>query len=229
MLFFLGSNADPMTLVVNFIVLGVVLGIGMTLHEFAHNYVGHLAGDPVPKQQGRLTLNPLVHINPMGWLMFIIIGFGILGSAPISPSRMRYGRWGPRWGYLFAVAAGPLSNLLLAIVSGIVVQIIGIQGFIGLPYGIQTFLSYMVFWNVLLFFFNIIPLFPLDGYHIMGALLPPDLATRWYANQQTTYNIFIGLIILSLAMSYVTLPIPNPLNLLIGQPTSWLTGLLMGF
>ncbi|MGV2433844.1 MAG UNVERIFIED_CONTAM: hypothetical protein LVT10_02165 [Anaerolineae bacterium] len=63
----------------------IALGVGMTVHEFAHNWVAHLMGDPVPAREGRLTLNPLVHINWIGWLMFAIIGFGILGSAPSPP------------------------------------------------------------------------------------------------------------------------------------------------
>ncbi len=227
MLFFLGTNADPMTLVVNFIVLALVLGIGMTVHEFAHNYVGHLAGDPMPEKLGRLTLNPMAHINPMGWLMFVIIGFGILGSAPISASRMHRGRWGARWGILFAVAAGPISNLLLAAVTAIIVRVLG-GSLDSFPYIVQIFFGYMIFWNVLLFFFNIIPLFPLDGYTIMGAILPPDLATRWYRHQQTSYYVFLGIIFLSIAISYVNLPIPNPLSLLIGQPSFETTRLLVG-
>src|SRR5690606_41168026 len=103
-------------------ILGVLIavGIGMTIHEFAHNYVAHLMGDYVPAQQGRLTLNPFVHINWVGWLMFALIGFGILGSAPIAADRMR----NPRWGYLAAVAAGPVSNLMLAAVFGIIFRIL---------------------------------------------------------------------------------------------------------
>ncbi|MCL4254539.1 MAG: site-2 protease family protein, partial [Anaerolineae bacterium] len=92
------SNFQPSFL------LGALLGvlIGMTVHEFAHNYVAHLMGDPYPKRSGRLTLNPAVHIYWPGFIMFLLLGFGILGTAPISAQRMR----NPRWGYLAAVAAG---------------------------------------------------------------------------------------------------------------------------
>ena len=92
-------DLQPVTIIINL----VVLGMAMTVHEFAHNFVAWKMGDEVPKLQGRLTLNPLVHINWVGWLMFAIIGFGILGSAQISPQRMR----DPRRGFLAAVAAGP--------------------------------------------------------------------------------------------------------------------------
>ena len=84
--------------------------VGMTVHEFAHCYVADRNGDPTPRSMGRITLNPLVHINWLGWAMWALVGFGILGSAPIEPRNLT------RRGYLAAVAAGPISNLLLALV-----------------------------------------------------------------------------------------------------------------
>src|SRR3712207_3597023 len=83
---FLGLlNLTPELLIANLI----ALLLGMTLHEFAHCYVADLMGDPTPRSLGRLTLNPFVHIHWIGFLMFVLLGFGILGSAPISPWRMR--------------------------------------------------------------------------------------------------------------------------------------------
>src|SRR6185436_15049033 len=113
--FFLLFNLTPEQIIVRLL----VLGIGMTIHEFSHNYVGWRMGDPEPARQGRLTLNPLVHINWIGWIMFALIGFGILGSAPISPYRMPVEN--RRWRWLAAVAAGPLSNLGLAIIFAIII------------------------------------------------------------------------------------------------------------
>ena len=147
-------NLHPLVIIINLIVLGA----GMTVHEFAHSYVGWKMGDPMPKMQGRLTLNPMVHINWIGWLMFAIIGFGILGSAPISPQRMR----NPRWGYLAAVAAGPFSNLGLAVVFALLLRLVGwsAAGYaaysqpsvITTPAAFLAALLYaMVLWNVLLF------------------------------------------------------------------------------
>jgi Zn-dependent protease len=169
----------------------IALLLGMTIHEFAHNYVAYRMGDPTPAREGRLTLNPLVHINPIGFLMGVLIGFGILGSAPISPYRMR----NPRWGYLWAVAAGPISNLLLAIVFAIPVRLFP-QVFLGSEV-LGTIFQQIIILNLLLAFFNVIPLFPLDGWSITLALLPPDLAGWWQRNQQTSYYIFWGLILLS--------------------------------
>lgn len=173
--------------------IGIFIAVlmGMTVHEFAHNYVAHLMGDPNPSRQGRLTLDPSVHIYWPGFIMFLLIGWGILGTAPISANRMR----NPRWGYLAAVAAGPFSNLLLAVICAIPVRIILESG--SVSDNIFIILYMMVFWNVLLFVFNMLPFFPIDGWHIVYALLPPDLASSWQRNAQTTQFILLGLIMLS--------------------------------
>lgn len=171
--------------------IGILVAVllGMTVHEFAHNYVAHLMGDPVPKREGRLTLDPSVHIYWPGFIMFVLIGFGILGTAPIAAHRMR----NPRWGFLAAVAAGPFSNLLVAVVAAVIFRIT--NSF--LPHPINVIIYMVVFWNVLLFIFNLLPLYPIDGWHIVLALLPPDLARSWQMHAQTTQYIFLGLILLS--------------------------------
>jgi len=207
---------SPEQIIINLI----VLGIGMTVHEFAHNYVGYKMGDPTPAQQGRLTLNPMVHINWVGWLMFALIGFGILGQAPIAPHRMR----NPRWGYLAAVAAGPISNLLLAVLFAIPTQIL--IGTVSTQSLVFQFFYTAVLFNVLLFIFNILPLFPLDGWHITYTLLPPDLAETWGSPQWRQYSqyAFFGLLLLSFAAPGI-----NPFGWLITQPTFAITRFLLGF
>ncbi len=199
----------------------IAVGLGMTVHEFAHNYVAHLMGDYVPAQQGRLTLNPLVHINWVGWLMFALIGFGILGSAPIAAHRMR----NPRWGFLAAVAAGPLSNLLLAIIFAIVFQLILPLAVAGnAPIFLVNIIVIIIRFNVLLFLFNILPFFPLDGWHIIYALLPPPQAQLWGSPQWRQYSqyAFFGMILLSFT------GIINIFGILIGGPMNFITGILLG-
>jgi Zn-dependent protease len=211
-------NLTPQDIVIRLIVVLV----GMTVHEFAHNYIAWRMGDPNPARNGRLTLNPLVHINWIGFLMFVFIGFGILGSAPISPYAMPVEN--RRWRWLAAVAAGPLSNLLLAIIFAIIIRIIGVNVVFSTNF-VGELLLQMVFWNVLLFVFNLIPLFPIDGWQIVLALLPPDLASTWQRHAQTTQLVFFGLILLS----FVPLGgIPNILGLLITQPTQQILRLLLG-
>lgn len=199
----------------------IAVGLGMTVHEFAHNYVGHLMGDPVPAREGRLTLNPLVHINWVGWLMFALIGFGILGSAPIAAHRMR----SPRWGYLAAVAAGPLANLIVAAVFGLIFRlIVPLAVNQQIPLVALLLLQIIIYFNVLLFVFNILPFFPLDGWHIVLALLPPDLAYTWQRYQQYSYFAFFALILLSFVGGAF-----NILGILIGQPVRAIYGALIGF
>ena len=243
-------DLHPLVIIINLIVLGA----GMTVHEFAHSYVGWKMGDPMPKMQGRLTLNPMVHINWIGWLMFAIIGFGVLGSAPISPQRMR----NPRWGYLAAVAAGPFSNLGLALIFALLLRLVGWNAYGGYVYSqpnvittpeafLAALLYAMVLWNVLLFVFNMIPLFPIDGWHIVLGLLPGSWLNRmqipvviqqnlrplseflarpafkWQEWRMVSYYVFMGLIFLSV------LPIGglSPFGILIGRPTATLLGVLL--
>lgn len=219
----LSGNLDPTTIIVNLLVLLVA----MTVHEFAHNYVGWRMGDPTPAQMGRLTLNPFVHINWIGWLMFALIGFGILGSAPISPYRMPLEN--RRWRWLAAVAAGPVSNLLLATVFGIVFRLLTIGGFnapyYNLPDFFQILIIQAVYLNVLLFVFNLLPLYPIDGWQIVYTLLPPDLASRWDEYKQYTQYAFFALLLISL----LRIPgLPNIFGLLISEPTIAITQFLMG-
>jgi len=243
-------DLNPITIIINLIVLGVA----MTVHEFAHNFVAWKMGDEMPRTLGRLTLNPLVHINWVGWLMFAIIGFGILGSAPIAAERMR----DPRRGFLAAVAAGPLSNLGLALVFAIMLRFSGLSAhgllaYRGLepmsdPTSVLAALLYaMVFWNILLFVFNLIPLFPIDGWHIALSLLPGSWlsqmqipvviqqsarplaeflmrpAFKWRDWQMASYYVFIGLIFIS----FLPLGGFNPFGLFIAQPTGALLRFLL--
>lgn len=218
----LSGNLSPELIIANLLVLLVA----MTIHEWAHNFVAWKMGDPEPKYQGRLTLNPFVHINWIGWLMFALIGFGILGSAPISPYRMPYQN--RRWRWLAAVAAGPVSNLILGVIFAVVMRLVLNTSFASsdtfFSNLIITILNQGVIFNLILFFFNLIPLFPLDGWQIVLALLPPDLAHTWQKYQQVSYYAFFGLILLS----FIRLPgIPNLLNLLVYQPTLALYQLLV--
>jgi Zn-dependent protease len=216
-LLFLGDFSLP-----SLIGVLVAVGIGMTFHEFAHNYVAHLMGDWVPAQQGRLTLNPMVHINLFGWLMFALIGFGILGSAPIAANRMR----NPRWGFLAAVAAGPLANLGVAIVFGILIRLVVPLARSGsVPFELIQILYIIIYFNVLLFAFNLLPFFPLDGWHIVYALLPPEMARLWGSPKWRQYSQFAFFAMILLSFSRIV----NIFGLLIGGPSSAITSLLSGF
>ncbi len=214
-----GSNLTPVALIA--IILAAL--IGMTIHEFAHNYVAHLMGDPVPQKEGRLTLDPSVHIYWPGFIMFVLIGFGILGMAPIAAHRMR----NPRWGYFAAVAAGPVSNLLVAIVAGLILRIIPVSVWGGSPDLFFAFYIFVLF-NVFLFLFNLLPFFPLDGWHMTLSLLPPEMAYWWQRNAMNTQYIFLGLILLSFAAGSFLPAQLNILGMILGELGGGLTSAIIG-
>lgn len=212
-------NLTPETLIANFI----ALIIGMTVHEFSHAYVATLMGDPTPRQEGRLTLNPFVHMNWIGFLLFAVIGFGMLGQTPISPRRMR----NPRWGAVAAFAAGPVSNLVIAVVFALVLRAVMPMFYSGsLPAFAFTILTTIVSINVLLFLFNFIPLYPLDGWRVVEVLLPRSAANWWSDNWQPSYLLFMLLIFLSLIPSGYG--VPDILGTVIGGPTIAITSRLVG-
>lgn len=201
----------------------IVLLISMTLHEFAHNYIGYRMGDTTPRDMGHLTLNPMKHIYWPGWLMWVVIGFGILGfSAPLNPRRMR----DPRWGYFWAVAAGPLTNLLIAIAVGFVFRfgLVQFEPFY-LPRQVLPtvgqFFSDMLVLNVYLFLFNLIPVFGFDGWFILRQLLPPQQAYVMDRYRNESMIIFIVLI----GLGFINIPV---LSWIIGPPANLLLRVLTG-
>lgn len=216
MLFFL-RGLPPELLLPGFVGLFLAVLIGMTIHEFAHNYVAYRAGDPMPARWGKLTLNPMVHIYVPGFLMWMIVGFGILGTAPIDPYRIPLQN--RRWGYMAAVAAGPISNLLFATVLAIIYRIVDFPSF-----SLQFVLLIMIQLNVTLFLFNLLPFYPLDGWTIVYSLLPADLADTWAQHKQTSNYVFFGLILLS----FMRIPGIDPFGWLLTEPTNLLLNLLLG-
>jgi Zn-dependent protease len=225
-------NLTPAVLITNVIVLLVA----MSVHEFAHAYVAYLNGDTTAKDAGRMTLDPRANIYLPGFIIGVLIGFAILGSAPVNSYRMR----NPRWGMFTAVLAGPVSNLLVAVVFavpfrlGLVTPQMAIGGGLGAMIPSLSFImTRMILLNVLLFVFNLLPLFPLDGWTVVFSALPPGPAVWWQRQQQISMYILYGLIALSfiapsLARIAPILGVLDPLNWLIGTPTFKILQLLLG-
>ena len=153
----------------------VVLILSIVIHEFSHGWVAYYLGDPTAKHMGRLTLNPVPHIDPLGSIIlpFILLitsaGF-IIGWAkpvPYNPYNLR----DQKNGEMLVALAGPASNLLVAVIFGIAIRILLFQG-IDPSNSIISFFSIIVFYNILLAIFNLVPIPPLDGSKILFHFLP---------------------------------------------------------
>lgn len=160
----------------------LTLIIAFTIHEFAHAWTATMYGDETPRLNGRLTLNPISHLDPIGSLMLLIAGFGWAKPVPVNPYALERHS---RSAYMWVSFAGPLSNLLLAILAAIPFRLgllsIG-YAFIPNDYILPTqeqFLFEFITINLLLMLFNLIPIAPLDGEKILAYLLPPSIARSY--------------------------------------------------
>ena len=178
-----------------FLLIMIALIISLTFHEYGHGIVAKLYGDNTAEKAGRLTLNPMAHIDAGGLLMVVIIGFGYAKPVPTNPANFT-----SRWATLWVAAAGPAMNLLVAIIA-INLYILGLGA--GWPLfegqGPQFFFTYLALINLLLMLFNLIPIGPLDGHYILPYFLPRPLAMRYlYYNQRYGAYALLGLVALSL-------------------------------
>ncbi len=153
------------------IAFALVLLVAFSVHEFAHAWTAYQLGDPTAKNQGRLTLDPRKHLDVLGSIMVLAVGFGWAKPVPVNPYYLRNG---PKTGMAVVAAAGPLSNLILAIIAAIPLRwgLIGTYYFSNyLPNPQQLFLAF-IWLNVALLFFNLLPIAPLDGFKVVTGLLP---------------------------------------------------------
>lgn len=165
----------------------------LTIHEYFHGWTANKFGDPTARLQGRLTLNPLAHIDILGAICFVIAHFGWGKPVPINPNNFK----NPRRDNVIVSFAGPASNFVSAFVFGIIFQILRSTS---LPMNISA-LSYNllltgIIMNLSLAFFNMIPLFPLDGSHILEGLLPYPMAMKYREIERYSPFILLGLIIM---------------------------------
>ncbi|MCK5125468.1 MAG: site-2 protease family protein [candidate division Zixibacteria bacterium] len=152
------------------ILFAPIIIFSLTVHEFFHAWTANKFGDPTAKDMGRLTLNPLKHLDVMGTMMFFVtqFRFGWAKPVPVNPYNLRNYRHDNLW----ISAAGPLSNLGLAVIFGTIFRIGNSMGLIGIYDAVDLMLFYAILINVSLALFNLLPIFPLDGSHILKSLLP---------------------------------------------------------
>jgi Zn-dependent protease len=181
------------------VIIGLpVLLLALTLHEYAHGYVAYRLGDPTAKQEGRLTFNPIKHLDPIGTLAFLFLPFGWAKPVPVNAAYFQ----NPRLGMLWVAIAGPATNFALAFISAIFLHLLysvapllsGAPGFtfVAAPLSFILFTSFLV--NILLCVFNLLPIPPLDGSRIVSGLLPENLARTYDSFER--YGFIILLVLL---------------------------------
>ncbi len=171
------------------IILVPVILFSLTIHEYAHALVAYRLGDDTAKRQGRLSLNPLVHLDVLGTLLLFIVHFGWAKPVPVDPRNFR----NPKKDMLMVAIAGPISNILTAIAAAVILKAI-FENFAAIPPGSGAdvavrMLVWFMYIGIVLAVFNMIPVPPLDGSRVLYGLLPDSLAYR-YARFET-YGIFI--------------------------------------
>jgi Zn-dependent protease len=168
--------------------------LSLTFHEYGHGIMAKWYGDSTAEDQGRLTLNPLAHLDPLGLLMVVFIGFGYAKPVPTDPRNYR-----SRWGVLSVAAAGPLMNLILAVFTINLYAFGYAQGWeLFQGAGAYTFFIFLASINMLLMVFNLIPIGPLDGHYILPYFLPENAARRYIVlNHQYGSWVLLSLIVLA--------------------------------
>jgi len=172
------------------LVFAIAILYALTIHEFFHAWTANKLGDPTAKMQGRLTLNPIAHLDPLGVICFIIAHFGWGKPVPVNPNYFKH----PRRDDVLVSAAGPLSNFVSAFFFGLIFQIS--YKFIGVTSDLFEVLKQLIIINLILAFFNFIPLYPLDGSHILKGFLPRHMLPRYENVCRYGPFILLGLIFL---------------------------------
>lgn len=194
-----------------FVVIVVALLFSITIHEFSHAFAANKLGDPTAKNLGRMRLNPLAHLDPLGTLALLIAGFGWGKAVPVDYYNLK----NPKRDAALISLAGPASNFIMAILLTAAVKVIELifgsnqtASAVSPILLLNTFLFPIILYNVVLGIFNLIPIEPLDGFKIVNGVLPPKLAVQWV--QLAPYGIYILILLVIMGVpSRIIYPVVN--------------------
>jgi Zn-dependent protease len=172
--------------------IAVALVVGITFHEFSHAFIADQLGDHRPRALGRVSLNPVAHIDPIGAIVFILAGFGWGKPVPVNVYALRPGRVG----MAMVAAGGPIANVIVAVVAAVVFRVAEIGGLGGFALDVVFFI---VLYNLLLSIFNLLPIPPLDGYNVLLAFVPPR--TAFTIQRYAPYGVIVLLLLVFLPNS----------------------------
>lgn len=194
-----------------FFISFIALTVSLTVHEFSHAWMADYLGDPTARLQGRLTLNPLAHFDPMGLAFILLIGFGWGKPVNFDPYNLK----NPRKDAGLISLAGPLSNLITAIFCSILIRLITLVPVSTLSTIGYQLLSVVLYWNIVIGVFNLLPVHPLDGFKIFGGFLSEKKAHEWYQLQRYGY-LFLFLLIIPIGgsslLTFIISPVVSLLN-----------------
>lgn len=185
---FLNSVSD-------FLITLLAILFAISVHEFGHAFVAHLNGDDTAKNQGRMTINPINHIDPFGMLMMFLVHFGWAKPVPVNPQNYR----NQKQGNITVSLAGIVFNLISAIIFALINKYVAIESINAITYS-------LVIYNIGFAAFNILPIPPLDGWNLLATFLPRDIVYKVYEYSRYTTIIFI-ILIMTNAFSYILNPI----------------------
>jgi len=172
----------------------VAIVVAITIHEYSHAWAANKLGDPTARLEGRLTLNPAVHMDPFGTLLILFVGFGWGRPVPVNPAQLE----GGRKGMAKVALAGPVSNFILATVLGLMVRF----GLVSPDMLISDMVNILIYLNFALGVFNLLPFGPLDGYKIAMGFLPPRF-TYQLAKINQPQNLIITIFVAIFLFRYI--------------------------
>ena len=176
------------------VILIPVIIFALSFHEFSHGWMAHRYGDPTAKLAGRLTLNPMAHLDVFGSLALYLMGFGWAKPVPVDPRYLA----NPKKDMMWIAIAGPVSNLIVALISGILLSVLLRMGIIGSQSPLIMVLIMSLQINLVLAIFNFIPIPPLDGSRILEGLIPYKYHNELAKFEYYGPRVLMGLIILSM-------------------------------
>lgn len=187
---------NPLIALINLAAFTVALVVGITVHEFSHAWAAARLGDRTAQRQGRLTLNPMAHLDPVGTLLIFIAGFGWGKPTPVTPSNIRIGE---KAGMAVVALAGPISNIIVATLAAMPFRL----GTLSLPSsGIDAqMLQALVLWNVVLAVFNLLPIAPLDGFKVALGVLPRALAVPFARTERFGMIILLMVVLMDAVLN----------------------------
>lgn len=181
-------NLNPFSLLQMLPIYAIILFISFPIHEFSHAWVAHRLGDDTAKYAGRLTLNPLRHLDPFGSILMLFTGLGWAKPVPVNELNFR----NRREGMALTALAGPVSNLLIAFVAIVVYQVLALYS---IPDWLTFFLYYAATVNITLALFNLIPINPLDGSRVLALFLPESVEMTLRRYEQVITLVLFALLL----------------------------------